>query len=276
MVYLESISRAEEKYVGILEEFFVQIWKDTYLPSHDLDHHRRVWKFAKELLLALHEGEKYELPSHPEKILIACYLHDIGLSVDLSINHGKKSREICMKFLAENSLAEQEFKEVLDAIEFHDRKEHNYPASPDNILRIVSTADDLDAFGFTGICRYYEIYRMRGIPHSELGLKIRENAGTRFRNFITAFGGYRELAAKHSIRFRIIDDFFNDYAVNIPDIMNKNIDINPKYEQLLSLLERMIVNKVALSEIAPFLSDFTGDPLTTWYLTGLESELRNY
>lgn len=276
MVYLESISRAEEKYVAILEEFFGRIWNDTYLPSHDLDHHRRVWKFAKELLQALHEGEKSELPTHPEKILIACYLHDIGLSIDLSINHGKRSREICTKFLVDNCLAEKEFKDVLDAIEFHDMKEHNFPLSPGNIIRIVSTADDLDAFGYIGIYRYSEIYLLRGIPHSELGPRIRENAGTRFRNFLNAFGSCRKLVARHSTRFRIIDDFFRDNGAVVPDASEENTTTSRKHQPLFSLFEKMIINKTALSDIASLRADYDEDSLTAWYLNGLQSELRNY
>jgi len=276
MGYLEFISRAEEKYVKNLEEFFVRIWKDTYLPSHDLDHHRRVWRFAKELLLALNEGENSDLPSSPEKILIACYLHDTGLSIDLSASHGKKSREICVKFLADNNLAEKKFKDVLDAIEFHDMKEQDFPLSPVDIIRIVSTADDLDAFGYIGIYRYFEIYLLRGIPRSELGPRIRENAATRFRNFLNAFGSCRKLVARHSIRFRILDDFFRDYGTIIPDTGEETTTTGRNYQPLFSLFEKMIINKAALCDIESFRADYDEDPLTAWYLTGMESELRNY
>ena len=41
---------------------------------------------------------------------------------------------------------------------------------------MLSVADDLDAFGFTGIYRYSEIYLMRGINPNQLGHLIIENA----------------------------------------------------------------------------------------------------
>jgi len=46
----ESILFAEKKYLQTLEEFFTRIWGETRLFSHDIDHHRRVWHYARELL----------------------------------------------------------------------------------------------------------------------------------------------------------------------------------------------------------------------------------
>ena len=60
---------------------------------------------------------------------------------------------------------------------------------PENdLLNILSVADDLDAFGYTGIYRYSEIYLTRGISPKEIGNLIRENASRRYHNFEKIFG----------------------------------------------------------------------------------------
>jgi HD superfamily phosphodiesterase len=45
-----TIESAERKFKQILEEFFIGAYDDRYLSSHGIDHHRRVWNYAKELL----------------------------------------------------------------------------------------------------------------------------------------------------------------------------------------------------------------------------------
>ena len=39
-------------YQQALEVFFVRKWGNRMLYSHDISHHRRVWKFAMELLIS--------------------------------------------------------------------------------------------------------------------------------------------------------------------------------------------------------------------------------
>ena len=43
------IESAEKQYKQILEEFFISVYDESLLPSHGIDHHRRVWKYSKEL-----------------------------------------------------------------------------------------------------------------------------------------------------------------------------------------------------------------------------------
>ena len=45
-----SIESAELKFRQILEDFFVSVYDEKDLFSHGIDHHRRVWSYAKELL----------------------------------------------------------------------------------------------------------------------------------------------------------------------------------------------------------------------------------
>jgi len=213
----ERIESAEDKYRQILEEYFIKKWGDTALFSHDVTHHRRVWHYAKELLSEAEKKERPEISLSPDKLLIACYLHDLGMSVDISERHGIHSSNFCREFISINGFSESEFAEVLNAIENHDNKEYALKDNSVNLLSILTIADDLDAFGHIGILRYLEIYLKRGIDPSEIGYRIRDNASKRFGNFRSVFGSDEVLFQKQYSRFMILDDFFKDYNQEIGD-----------------------------------------------------------
>ena len=99
------------------------------------------------------------------------------MSVDSGVKHGKHSRQLCSRFLSENNLSENDFPDVLEAIENHDNKDYSETSIRNELLNILSISDDLDAFGISGIYRYSEIYLTRGITYENLGSTIiRENA----------------------------------------------------------------------------------------------------
>jgi hypothetical protein len=207
-----SIEFAENKYRQLLEEFFNEKWGKNTLYSHDIEHHRRVWNYAKELLKELGPEAKHNETLFPQKLLIACYLHDLGMSVDPEIRHGIHSRALCRLFLLNNNLVESDFGDVLDAVEHHDDKEYKNKGFANNeILNILSVADDLDAFGYTGIYRYLEIYIARNVRPEVVGYEIRKNALVRFQNFELKYGNFPELIEKHRKRFLILDHFFFSY-----------------------------------------------------------------
>ncbi|HBZ20410.1 MAG TPA: hypothetical protein DEO60_04715 [Bacteroidales bacterium] len=79
------------------------------------------------------------------------------------------------------------------------------------VLKILSVADDLDAFGYIGIYRYLEIYIARNIRPEVIGEEIRKNALRRFQNFEIKYRNFPELIEKHRERFLILDDFFVRY-----------------------------------------------------------------
>jgi HD superfamily phosphodiesterase len=208
----QIIESAEEKYLQILEEFFTEKWGKTLLYSHNINHHRRVWHYAKELLEKVSSEVKDTTPEFLQKLLIACYLHDLGMSVDPKIRHGIHSRELCKSFLLKNNLTESNYNDVLDAVEHHDDKEYKTNGLKNNeVLKLLAVADDLDAFGYIGIYRYLEIYIARGIRPAIIGHEIRKNATKRFHNFEMNFGNCQELIEKHRKRFLIVDDFFSGY-----------------------------------------------------------------
>ena len=267
-----AIESAGKKYGQILEEFFNGIWNGTVLISHDIEHHRRVWHYAKELLAEINGSGSKINPELPEKLIIACYMHDIGMSTDRGIRHGKKGVELCRQFLIKNRLDESNFKEVLYAIENHDNKEYINYSPEDAILTILSVADDLDAFGFIGIYRYSEIYLTRGVAPHLIGYRIRENAERRYMNFISVFGYNAELADKHRQRFLILDKFFDNYNQE----SNRNAQYNHEpsgYYGVIQIISEMMNKKTSLGEVLSGPYRFSKDSVISTFLTGLSKEL---
>ncbi|MCX6327177.1 MAG: HD domain-containing protein [Bacteroidia bacterium] len=267
-----SIESAELQFKQILEEFFISVYDEKSLSSHGIDHHRRVWSYAKELCSLLAERNMSDDLTSPFKLIIACYLHDIGMSVDRGIRHGHHSREICTRFLEKNNLKISDFDDVLQAIENHDNKEYITSAGKLNLLTILSVADDLDAFGFTGIYRYSEIYITRGIKPEKIGHLIRENAGKRFDNFAKTFGFADELVQKHKKRYEILDNFFNEYN----DQVNSYQFGGPHpsgYCGVVEVILELHNNKTGIKDIYQKPKKYLHDPVICWFLDGLASEL---
>jgi HD superfamily phosphodiesterase len=265
-----SIESAEKKYKQILEEFFASVYPEVALSSHGIEHHRRVWKYARELLVTISpEPDTLRLP---ENLIIACYLHDIGMSVDSGIKHGRHSRNICSRFLSEYNLSENEFAEVLDAIEYHDNKNYTSNVFMNSLLTILSVADDLDAFGCIGIFRYSEIYLTRNIEYDKIGYMIRENAQKRYDNFIKIFGSFDELVVKHWERYYLLDMFFNKYGDQLP--FYEFGTTNPSgFCGVIELVSNIMRNNLDIKDFYTQPEKYTTDPLILWYLAELKSEL---
>lgn len=204
----DKIRSAEGSMKDRLESYFISVYPSDRLFSHGLDHHRRVWEYAKELLRYMEEdGFIFEL-SFIQKLIMACYLHDIGMATDTSEKHGRHSRELCIKFLRENNLKESHHTDLLSAIENHDNKDYPDTRDQDLLLKILSVADDLDAFGEEGISRYLEIYTERGIEKRSIGKAVRDNARIRFENFGKIFRNHPELVERQKKRYLLLDNYF--------------------------------------------------------------------
>jgi HD superfamily phosphodiesterase len=207
-----NIKLAGQKFIPSLEEFFKSVYDDNKFPSHGIDHHRRVWRYAQELLQYIYPDEINENQLFVEKLLIACYLHDTGLAIEPGERHGLQSRNICENFLSKNKLNKSDYEDVLNAIENHDKKEYLNTKLTDKLLLILSAADDLDAFGYIGIYRYIEIYLARGIQPGKLGQMARDNAEKRFKNFSLNFTRYPKLVRKHKARYMLLNEFFKGFC----------------------------------------------------------------
>jgi len=266
------IESAEKQFKQILEDFFISVYNEKSLSSHGIDHHRRVWNYSKELLKLFPLKTPAKISQLPTELIIASYLHDIGISVDPGIRHGKHSKNLCIQFLSKNNLAQNDFRDVLDAIENHDDKNYTQNAYMDELLVILSVADDLDAFGFTGIFRYLEIYLTRGIEPDKIGYLIGENAKKRIDNFVKIFGADSEIVQKHLRRYNILDNFFSKYNEQLPSYHFGTL--NPSgYCGVAEAILFIIKNNVQLKNFLSDLEKFSSDKVIRWFFFELEKEL---
>jgi hypothetical protein len=269
------IESAEKQYKQILEDFFISCYDERLLPSHGIDHHRRVWKYSKELvgIIPLKSSKKHSrlIP----ELLIASYLHDIGMSVDPGIKHGRHSRELCSRFLRENCQPENDFIDVLEAIGNHDNKDYSGNSIQDDLLNILSISDDLDAFGIPGIYRYAEIYLTREVTYENLGLRIIENAEKRFGNLLKAPGLNEEFIERHSRRYNVLRDFFYRYNEQLPSYSFGSE--NPSgYCGIIELIAEMIKNKVEPKNFYDSGEKYQEDHVIKWFFFELNKEFENH
>jgi len=264
----DIITAAEIRYKPLLEDFFIKKWGSTILYSHDIDHHRRVWKYARELLLITVPDD---LP--PEKLLMASYLHDLGMATDRSERHGPAGMELCKAFLAGNNMDIAIYSDVMEAIENHDDKEYkNLASDKSSLLKILSAADDLDAFGFIGVYRYIEIYLARGITPIMISSEIARNAASRFANFETCFGDYPSLVEKHKPRYLILNGLMTHNAIeSAKDFINH--DTGNTAGSLIQLVADMVRYKVPPSEIVTLAARYPGNMIVSDFIEGILKEL---
>jgi HD superfamily phosphodiesterase len=266
------IESAEKKYKQILEEFFTSVYPEIALSSHGIDHHRRVWRYAREFLITIPLENNPDTLKLPENLIIACYLHDIGMSVDPGIKHGRHSKKICSRFLMDHNFSENDYTEVLEAIEYHDNKDYAINGIMNNLLTILSVADDLDAFGCIGIFRYTEIYLTREIGFDKIGYMIRENAKKRYDYFINIFGSLDELVVKHWERYYLLDMFFNKYNDQLP-FYEFGTTHPSGFCGVVEIVADIMRNNLDLKDFYAQPDKHTNDPLIIWYLTELKKEL---
>ncbi len=155
---------------------------------------------------------------------------------------------------------------VLEAIENHDNKEY-IDIYRNDLLTVLSVADDLDAFGFIGIYRYMEIYLIRETDRNNLGLLINTNAGKRFGNFVKTVGKSKKLIEKHKQRYLILDNFFNKYT---EQLHSYQFGTSKPYGYcgVIELFGNMINNKMELNELINSEKQ-NNDPIINWFFSGL-------
>jgi HD superfamily phosphohydrolase YqeK len=267
-----TIESAEKEFKQILEEFFIAVYTEESLPSHGIDHHRRVWNYAKELLKLFSVNNSGQIAHLVPELIIASYLHDIGMSVDPGLRHGKHSRELCIQFFRKNNYHVNEWTDVLDAIENHDNKDYISNASGNELLTILSVADDLDAFGFTGVFRYSEIYLTRKITPEKLGYLIIENAGKRYDNFGKTIGSDSEIYKKHCKRFYILDDFFRKYNDQLHSYQFGTP--NPSgYCGVIEIFLNSMNKKLKPDDMFKESMKYSDDPIILWFFEQLQKEI---
>jgi hypothetical protein len=199
-------------------------------------------------------------------------MHDIGMSVETGIRHGKHSRKICIDFLNANQLPVSDYQDMLNVIENHDNKDYSEGLEVNDLFKILSVADDLDAFGFMGIYRYSEIYLTRNINKNEFGHLIINNAGKRFDNFTNIFGSFEELIGREIKRYDVLFRFFNVYNRQVKDYHFGSG--KPKgYCGVIEVVTYIMNNKIVLKDICSDPKKFSDDTVIQWFFHGLSKEL---
>lgn len=212
-----AFQQAEVAWLDPLLEHASNRFRNTFLPSHDQDHHLRVWQQAKAVLLALSPPGSAVTASLAEGVLIASLFHDLGMVVSTREDHGRLGKEDCVSWFRESERALPErYNEILRAIELHDRKDVRIAGplqlgSPPGILSILSVADDLEALGIVGIYRYAEIYLQRDTPLEALGTRILQNAGKRYDNLSLALAHCPDLLNSCQEQYMILRHFYETY-----------------------------------------------------------------
>ena len=218
------IQKVEDKWLNKLFGACKEIFSKTLIPSHDQEHHKRVWKICKEIITELSSSFKIN-EELLESCIIASFFHDTGLTKTLSQNHGFESKMICLNYFEQNKLTKPaNFIHILEAIEKHDDKEYkNQNNNPESLVSILCAADDLDAFGRIGVVRYTEIYLLRGLSINELPSAVIENINKRFAHFESKFIFLPELYKKYKDQYLIARDFFNEMSEEIENQEKQNI-----------------------------------------------------
>ncbi len=214
------IQQTETRWLDELYGYVQRLFSSSPLPSHDHDHHLRVWHYAKDLLLELAQNGKSISADTTEKLIIACFFHDTGMVKENGPEHGKASRMLCEEYLKMPGHEVHSRERILEAVENHDDKTYSgssvlFDEQGLNILQSVSICDDLDAFANTGVYRYTEIYLMRGTAMEDLGLKILANLSGRFSNFVSTCSFLPGMIRTHVPRHNITEEFFRNYNLQL-------------------------------------------------------------
>jgi len=193
------------------------------------------------------------------------------MATDTGTKHGIYSRKKCSRFLKENDLKESDFGDLLHAVENHDDKEYSDLSGNSILLTILSVADDLDAFGYTGICRYLEIYLLRGTSPAEIGYKILCNARCRFDNFTNLVSVKNDFVNNQLKRFNILGQFFTNYNIQYP---GNNSDNNiPETITVVRTISENMKNGGTFDDLLRQDHKIVSHPVFEEFLKNLKSEL---
>jgi len=229
-----QLKEVEDKWLPGLYNQVKETFASDPLPSHNEEHHLRVWNYTRELLSELSSRGIETDKNFLEDMMIAVFFHDTGMSTNRDSDHGNESRRLCEEWMEQNQFARNERTEkVLAAIEHHDDKTYHFSPGLSlgklpNILSILNVCDDLDAFSFCGIYRYSEIYLLRGISLEELGQQVISNSSRRFGNFMESCMQLPGMIKIHAPRYDVLENFFRQYNAQLrKDPTGRSIDHGP-------------------------------------------------
>lgn len=263
------MAQAESALLPQLRAHVGQLLGPLHMPSHDVEHHLRVWGHCAQLLAELHAHGLYIDPPLIRDALIACMFHDVGLLHDIGPSHGQHSAQLCAAYLDGHGPIEASSRtRILEAIARHDDKQlrgHSPSTAADllDLNRMVATADDLDAAGHIGVLRYTEIYLLRGIGPDQLPQQAHANLAARRANMLSAYAPLAQFCQHHAARF--------DTAMALFEQM-------PQQPELLEwICTHLAEARQPVASIArQALHDTTLPPSVAQYLQGLLRELETH
>lgn len=273
---LSRIHRIETKHLSNLNRHLESIFASVSLPSHDLQHHIRVWLHCRGLLIELHKAGLIITEQLIENAIIACFFHDTGLTKTLDEHHGAEGAVLCKQYISQIAdLNDTQKTSIVRAVELHDDKSvKQHPVTkPDDMIDLallVSTADDLDALGHIGVFRYTEIYLKRGIGIDQLPRRILANLRNRFTSFTNAYSSLHRYSDRQKQHYRETMDFFTklegeiSQGITLPDSAYAVVNI---------LNEQLVIKSNSIKQTIDYaLNTLTASyPLT--FFKKLQSEL---
>jgi HD superfamily phosphodiesterase len=267
------IHRLEQRWLQELYVYCSHLFQGVFLPSHDQEHHYRVWLNARQLATALHEQGSILSETMLEGLLFASFFHDTGMRDDPGAYHGTRSRELMVEYLEKKGINCETMLDAIVAVEKHDRKD--YPVLPEqrhpatNLDTLLSVADDLDAFGTLGVLRYAEINLLRGNPTTNLAGIVLPDLEKRYSHFFNSYGMIGPLTAFHRNRYLITSRYFEDLAGALQEERNGILGV-------LSLFEEHVIKaRESYRQAAKNILELSSDLYITRFYTRLLEELGN-
>jgi hypothetical protein len=234
------LGKAEDKWLFPLFDHCRELFSRTWIPSHDQCHHYRVWHYMKELLAGMNDAGIRTSEETAEKAIIAAFFHDTGLVRTLDESHGRAGRQLCLDYFRDRgSVYPPGIEEILLAIEKHDDKQSTHAGTGTDLLSILSTCDDLDAFGYIGAYRYAEIYLLRGTGITVLPSRVLSNLENRYRNLLRRWQILTSFVYGQQERYALTRDFYSSGEnQRVLDFISRMI------REQISLLDPELINKI--------------------------------
>ena len=223
----DIITTLESKWLDILFRECSRQFSAVHLPSHDQWHHLRVWQHAKKLIVAALSNDILLSESDIEQTMIGVFFHDQGMCETMAKEHGAVSRRMCSDFFITHPSPHYKPGEILlQAIGQHDQKDYasTSPLNTFELQKFLNIADDMDAFGNTGVYRYLEIYLLRQIPLVSLPEMILTNLESRYRYLYQSFAGLELFITKQSFRYEKSRLFFTELQHQIMNLADLEME----------------------------------------------------
>lgn len=215
-----KITRIEEEWLETLFSYNRKLFLKVGMPSHNENHHLRVWSYVKKILKLLN-NDKHFSEDELECLIVATFFHDMGMVYTMDVSHGLEGRRLCENFFRKGNFQRPaRWEETLKMIEMHDDKEYKNKTENYSLLSVLSIADDLDAFGLTGAVRYAEIYLLRGMLIEQLAETVIKNAQKRFAHLHKKFKDYPVFIGNQEKRYKNLINFYQDTEKYLPVIHN--------------------------------------------------------